>query len=60
MVHPNFPGYLIDMKISGKFRIGVLGLYSKILRKFWRGNILILILEARTEYGILSYVGLTT
>ena len=52
-VYPNFGGTdflgnLIDAK--SKFGIGTLGLYSKILRKFWGGSILLLILEARIEY----------
>ena len=56
----SFLGNLIDAKFTDKCGTGALGLYSKILRKFWGGSILIPILEARTEYGILRYVGLTT
>ena len=55
-----FLGNLIDAKFTDEFGTGALGLYSKILRKFWGGGILILIFEARTKYGILRYVGLTT
>ena len=60
MIHPNFLGNLIDEKFTDKFGIGALALHSKILRKFWEGNSLILIFEVRTEYGILRYVGLRT
>ena len=55
----NFPGNLIDAKFTSKFGAGILGLDSKILRKFWGGSILLLIFEARIAYDILKYIRLT-
>ena len=57
----NFLGNLIDAKFTDKFETGALGLYSKFSENFGEVIIiLVLILEATTEYGILRYVGLTT